>query len=105
MVELYLKKKLPSCFPRMVLPFCIPTSNVGEIPFFLLPGFGISSVLCLFHSNMGVVVSPHGFSLHFPNAYPYNFFSEVIVQVLCPFFPLNHLLSEFFSFFSFSFEF
>jgi len=42
MVELYLKKKLPSCFPRMAVPFYIPTSIVGETQFLcILVGFSV----------------------------------------------------------------
>lgn len=64
-----------------------PGLQYTRVPSFLIfSGFGIFSVLYLCHSNMGVVVSPYGFSLHFPNAYLYNLSSEVIIQVLCPFF-------------------
>lgn len=43
------------------------------------------------------------FSLPFPNGYPYNLFSEIIVQLLCPFFSLS-IYWGFFFFFLLNFE-
>lgn len=93
--------------PKMVVQFCLSTSNKDEFCSTSLPAFSAVSGFNLYHSNRYVVVSH--FNLQFLNnimltIFSYAYLSSVYllwwhVKVFCPFFNRVHFLTAFYEFF------